>query len=338
VDKRQGSIIWDALAPACAEIAQMYIELNNILEITFAETSHGEWLDKRCREMGVRRNEAVQAIRLGIMQGSNNNFIDVPIGTRFSIETLNYVVIERISLGKFKLQCEQPGTVGNQLFGRLIPIENIRTLVRAELDEIIVPGEDTETDESLFKRYEERINSSPYGGNIADYTQKVKSIQGVGGCKIFPAWNGGGSVKVVVIDSAYGVPSSILIDRIQETLDPIPFGGQGKGIAPIGHLVTVNGVEEKSIDIEANLILSTNLTIGQVKDEVDYVIEKYFYSLRQNWAEGEDIIIRLAQLISNIISIQGVEDVKSISINNKEENINLCSNEIPIKGLVSLYE
>ena len=28
VDKREGSVIWDALAPAAAEIAQLYIELN----------------------------------------------------------------------------------------------------------------------------------------------------------------------------------------------------------------------------------------------------------------------------------------------------------------------
>lgn len=30
VDKREGSVIYDALAPACAELATLYTELSNI--------------------------------------------------------------------------------------------------------------------------------------------------------------------------------------------------------------------------------------------------------------------------------------------------------------------
>lgn len=338
MDKREGSIIFDALSPACAEIAQMYIELDNILKLTFAETSYGEWLDMRVREMGVHRRPATNAIRLGIMQGSNNTLIDIPIGTRFTIETLNYVAIERLSQGSYKLQCEQVGAVGNQLFGRLIPVDNVRNLVRGELREIIVPGEDTETDESLYRRYEERVNTSSFGGNIADYKEKVRGIEGVGGCKIKPVWDGGGTVKVVIIDSTYSMPSNILIDKIQQTLDPIPFGGEGKGIAPIGHLVTVEGVKEIDINIEANLVLSINLSLGQVKEEVELAIEKYLYELRQDWEHSDNIVIRVAQLISNIISIQGIEDVKNIMINGNESNVTLKSNEVPTKGEIILYE
>ena len=36
IDKREGSIIYDALAPAAVELAQMYIELDVILNETFA--------------------------------------------------------------------------------------------------------------------------------------------------------------------------------------------------------------------------------------------------------------------------------------------------------------
>lgn len=32
IDKRQGSIIYDALAPCCVELAQMYIELSGIYD------------------------------------------------------------------------------------------------------------------------------------------------------------------------------------------------------------------------------------------------------------------------------------------------------------------
>ena len=52
--------------------------------------------------------------------------MDIPIGSRFSLETLNYVAVERIAKGQYKMQCETIGTAGNTLFGTLIPIEYIR--------------------------------------------------------------------------------------------------------------------------------------------------------------------------------------------------------------------
>ena len=46
-DKREGSIIFDALAPAAAELAQMYIGLDVVLNQTFADTATEKFLDKR---------------------------------------------------------------------------------------------------------------------------------------------------------------------------------------------------------------------------------------------------------------------------------------------------
>ena len=43
VDKREGSIIWDALAPAAAELALMYIQLDTVLNEAFADTAKREY-------------------------------------------------------------------------------------------------------------------------------------------------------------------------------------------------------------------------------------------------------------------------------------------------------
>jgi len=338
VDKRQGSLIWDALAAACAELAQMYIELDQILTLTFAQTAHGQWLEMRCAEMGVHRRQPVHAIRLGTMKDNHNQLMDIPIGSRFSIDTVNYTAIERLQQGHYKCRCEQGGVVGNQLFGRLIPVDPIRHLAQAELDEIIVPGEDRESDESLWLRYEEHVNTSPFGGNIDDYKLKTRSIEGVGDCKIYPAWNGGGTVKVVIIDSRYLTPSTHLIESVQEILDPVPFAQQGKGIAPIGHLVTVLGVEEVEINLDLTLWLSSGITIGQVADDIEAVIENYLFGLRQVWSHQDQLNIRLAQLISSIISIPGIEDIKVITINEQAQNLVLENDQIPVMGQVQFHE
>ena len=44
MDKREGSIIYDALAPAAVELQLMYIELDVILKETFADTASRDYL------------------------------------------------------------------------------------------------------------------------------------------------------------------------------------------------------------------------------------------------------------------------------------------------------
>lgn len=95
--------------------------------------------------------------------------------------------------------------------------------------------------ERFRRRYFDSLNSQAFGGNIADYREKVNGISGVGGVKVYPAWNGGGTVKLVIIGSDYGVPSDELIRAVKDTIDPEVDAGKGYGLAPIGHVVTVEG-------------------------------------------------------------------------------------------------
>ncbi len=46
IDKREGSVIFDALAPAAAELAQMYIEADVILNETFCRFGFEGLFDK----------------------------------------------------------------------------------------------------------------------------------------------------------------------------------------------------------------------------------------------------------------------------------------------------
>ena len=57
MDKREGSIIYDALAPAAAELQLMYIELDVILTETFADSASREYLILRSAERGIHPND-----------------------------------------------------------------------------------------------------------------------------------------------------------------------------------------------------------------------------------------------------------------------------------------
>lgn len=91
IDKREGSIIYDALAPAAAKLAQMYAELATNINLFFAQTSSGEFLERRTGDYGVTRKPAAKAQRKGLFYDSQNVAFDIPIGSRFSIEGVNSV-------------------------------------------------------------------------------------------------------------------------------------------------------------------------------------------------------------------------------------------------------
>lgn len=186
-DKREGSVIYDALAPAALELQRVYIELNSILSDAYGDTASREYLILRCKERGVIPEQASKAILRGKFTPSGINVI----GKRFNVNELNYVVTRALtdSDGGYEVQCETPGAIGNRTLGTMIPIEYIQGLETAELTEVIIPGEDDETTENLRKRYFDSFKESAFGGNVKDYINKVNAISGVSATKVKRVWN-----------------------------------------------------------------------------------------------------------------------------------------------------
>lgn len=186
-DKREGSIIYDALAPAALELQRVYIELNSILSDAYGDTASREYLILRCKERGVIPEQASKAILRGKFTPMGINVI----GKRFNVNELNYVVTRALtdSDGGYEVQCETPGAIGNRTLGTMIPIEYIQGLETAELTEVLIPGEDDETTEHLRKRYFDSFKESAFGGNVKDYINKVNAISGVSATKVKRVWN-----------------------------------------------------------------------------------------------------------------------------------------------------
>lgn len=323
LDKRQGSIIYDALAPCCVELAQMYIELAGVYDQVFIDTAVGGALDALVKQNGLARKEATKAIRKGEF-----NMI-VPIGTRFSDGENSYIVIENIAgTTNSKLQCEQAGVVGNSYYGSLTPITYLVGLTNAELTDIIDLGDDIESDDQLRERYLEAATAPQFGGNVSDYQNKVKSLEGVGGCKVIPIWNGGGTVKLIITNAQGGAPTTKLVEDVQLAVDPTQ-DQTGIGIAPIGHIVTVEGAEEIEIEIESSFVLAQGVSAASVQDSINKIIDNYFTSLGKQWDSEDNIIIRISQIETRLLSVTGVLDISDTTINGSNSNLELESNQIP---------
>lgn len=332
IDTREGSIIYNALAPAAVELQNMYIQLDTILNESFADTQTRDYLIRRCAERGVNVEPATYAIRQGEFVPST---LEIAIGTRFSLNLLNYVVVEKISDGIYKLQCETAGYDGNVESGTLIPIEYIEGLQTATLTEVLVPGEDEEDTEHLRQRYFDSLDSQAFGGNIKDYKEKTNSLDGVGGVKVYPVWNGGGTVKLVIINSDFDKPSDVLINSVQTAIDPTQNQGTGVGIAPIGHIVTVVGCGETSVDVTTKITFQEGWDWEALKPYAEQAIDDYFKELASDWASSDNIIVRISQIEIRLLNLTGVLDIADTTLNGIAHNLTIDADNIPIRGEVS---
>lgn len=203
VDKREGSMVMNGVAPSMAELAQLYIAADFVLQATYIITAPREYLIKRAHDRNMDPYPASPAVYRAEFN------IEVPVGTRFSCEDLNFVVTARMDPEEdtetglsHQVTCETPGAAANNYGGTLIPVEYVQGLTHAELVELLIPGDDEEETEAFRQRVLDSFQSQAFGGNQADYREKVLAMPGVGDLKIHPVWNGDISPASLIPDEA----------------------------------------------------------------------------------------------------------------------------------------
>lgn len=331
-DKREGSVIFDTLSPTAIELEKFYIELNTLISEAYGNSASRNFLVLHCKERGIAPYEATHAILKGEFTPES---VDVS-GVRFNQGSMNFIVTDKISDGIYQLTCETAGTVGNQYLGTLTPIEYIDGLETAELTELLIPGEDEEDTEDLRKRYLESFKVTAFGGNIRDYIEKTNSIPGVGSTKVTRANNSGGTVLLTIIDSDYNAASDTLINTVKQLIDPAEKTGEGFGLAPIGHKVTVESADAKQINVNAQLTLESGFGISEVLPLVKSAIESYLCELRKVWGDTDNLVVRVSQIETRLLSVSGVIDAENIMINGERKNIVLSRLQIPVLGEVTI--
>lgn len=325
LDKRMGSIIYDALAPACAELAQCYIALDVYTDQTYLLNAVGQNLDNRVVDYGLSRLQATKAQRLVTIYDINGNLMSVDLGTRFSVPNAfggyNFKLIESVSAGNYIAECETAGSVGNNYTGELLPLVSVNNLGTATMTSVYKPGEDEETDDELRKRAVAKINQEAFAGNKAAYKTMVNNIDGVENVKVFPVWNGGGTVKLAIVATDNTIPSQEFIDNLQTLIDPIQNQGQGVGLAPIGHTVTVVAPDELDIDIEATITIDEEYTIEQLQSAIESNIQKYITEVQNQFSEQDQLIIYTSRVIAAILGVNQVQNVSSLTINGQATDL-----------------
>lgn len=351
-DKRDGSPIMTALGPAAYALEEYYLSLDQVQRSAFIQSAVGSDLDMLAVIAGLTRYPASDAVRLGIFNTS------IPIGSRYSTingaDSINFIATAVATVTDpqegsyyYQLTAETPGTIGNDYSGPILPINTIPGLTSAQITDILVPGDDTETDDAFRERIIEALNERPFGGNIASYKQFVPSIDGVGSVQVYPTWNGGGTVKLSILGSDWLPASETLVENVQNAVDPPPNQGLGLGMAPIGAQVTVVAPTALTVNVSATLTLASGYQIGQVQQPIEDAINAYLLSVRQAWDENTsstDVVyaadVYIARITAAIVGVTGVVNATNVQLNGGTSDLILTENgttqQAPVLGTVTL--
>lgn len=308
MDKREGAIIYDTLAPVCYELARAYADLDMAMDQLFPQTAAREHLLMIAAQYGFFPNAAVP---LEIKVYSDT---ELPIGSRFNMQEYNYMAEEDLGDGMYRMVCETAGSAPNSHTGYITPIDYIEGLGELSYEGIIIPGSDEEETEAFRVRFLKSLGSTqPFGGNIADYRAKVGAMDGVGQVKVFPAydWQGAGTVGIYIMDTEGSPASAELAARVKEALDPSP-GGTGDGLAPIGHIVSVMPAEVKTADISVDI--KAENSGRDIESEALAVLEDLTAEVNRDWENGR-LYLYSSRITAELMKISGVVDVENVSVN-----------------------
>lgn len=327
LEKREGSFIWDALSPAAIELALAYIELDRVLQLGFAQTTYGQYLDYRAAEHGLTRKAATKAAGQVTVAGSPGTVI--PPGSLFATGAgVQFATTAEATIGaggtvNVDVEAVEAGTAGNVPAGTItgipVAIPGVQSVTNTDPTS---GGTDTETDAALLARLLERVRRPATSGNAAHYKQWALEVSGVGDAKVFPIWDGPGTVKVVVIDSN---KQPVGAQIVQDVADHI------EDVRPIGATVTVVSAEALAINVAATLTLDPNYTIPDVQGPIEAAITAYLKEI----AFAQDYVSH-AKIGSLILDTPGVLDYSNLTLNGVAGNVAIGVEQVAVLGTVTL--
>lgn len=328
ISKGEGTLVAFALAPAAAELEELYNDLETADENSSPLTCDREHLLIFGTDDNIPVKEATAAVWLATFN------TDFEVGERFECGDLTYISTKQIEAGKYYLECETTGTAGNtKPDDELLSLDFISEDFAGELTELVQEGTEEEETEVYRSRYlEEKKNYNSMAGNRASYKRMIKTMAGVAAVKLDRATAERKRISAYILSSTYKKPSTEVVEAVQQEIDPIGQQGDGVGLAPWFHIVDVYPVEETTINIKAKFTLSEEVDFESIKEELNAAIDNYFIDLNKTWEDEEKITVRALRIAERMGSVTGVIDVQELLLNESEDNITLDKYAIPTRG------
>lgn len=345
LDVSEGSHAWNFTRPTALVAAELCeFIFPEIIKLIYPEFAYGEFLDWHAKTRAMERLEATKATgeititgEPGLLIPAGSLFATVSINEEPSVtyETVEEVTIPEAGSVKVRIQCTEPGVVGNTTKNTIILVASKLTGITAVTnEEAITGGTEQESNESLQARIVEydRTQGQSFVGNIADYKRWATSVDGVGAAIVIPANDDTGLVTIILID-ANGAPATeeLCTSVYNYIMRP---DDEDKRLAPVNAYLSVIPPETLTIGVRATVELLPEATMEAV--QANFMAQLALY-IPEALEAKEIKYTRVGAILS---AITGVNDYRDLQIGLKDEasgsvdygvsNIPITSKQLPI--------
>ncbi len=327
VSTAEGTFSADVSSATSIEFQKAYAELALALEAGFAVTSWGDWLTKRCAELGVDRKAATCAH--GVVQVSGTAGAAVIKGSLFGTETGTRflttadAVVGADGKASVPVIAAEPGKSGVVGIGAIVKVPmSIPGVTAVSNASETYDGFDAENDESLLERYLLKVRTPATSGNKYHYIQWAREVAGVGRANAIPIWAGNGTVKVIIVNANGESASNDLVAAVAAHIEEN---------RPVGAQVTVVAAVPKKIKITASVRRMAGVTMVDVQTFFAAKLDEMFRSdtFKTN-------VVSIGKTASLLMASPGVSDYEygSLNLNGASTNVQIGTDELPVAEVV----
>lgn len=358
--KEPGDFTYDMVAPDIAQVMQLEISQDRILQNAFPQYCESERMNEHMEIRGLTRTAATANKRMlsivadpgvRIPQGYTFTSIVVdedgdPIEFTADWETI-FLTEDPVDV---RVTCELTGEDGNLPDGTEFilqpPIAGVASIV--DKGTVVAAAEEEDVN-SCWARIQDKAKNPDTGGNIHDYERWVINNFAeqygvkIGKVLVDMCWDkdngheGRGTVRVVCAGADFEPLDESIVADIKEYLDPSTAEGQGYGKAPGGAVVTVITGTPLPINITAKVTYErgadpTDVKNNFIKKATEYIQARVFN--RDDVTHKLDPIVykKLTGILGNL---EGVADYDNFLINGGSEDIVINPYDIPKLGTVT---
>lgn len=336
IDDMPGGFPYDFTMPTALEKSELIqFHLVRTLMLMFPMWSWGEWLDLHGKQRGVVRKGANPASGYVTIEGIPKTRIaagfvvctpatDISSSIEFRLD--EEVIIPETGKTTVSVTAVSGGVGSNTKGGTVIlmskPIDGITKLYN---EEDITGGTDEEKDTALLERIMEKYESegTSFIGNDSDYKRWSKEVTGIGDCIVVPAWNGPGTVKLVLVDSNGRPANDKLVQAVYDHI--ISPNDREKRLMPTGSAdLTVVAADTKLINYSCAKLSYDSST------NMEQIIEDFKKAVMQYYTEAKTVnVVRYNKVHAILTNLPGVLDFEDLKLNGEEKNVSLDQNEYP---------
>ena len=340
ISQMEGDFPYDFTMPTAIELSQLYQEgIVQALMAAFPEYAADEFLDLHGEDAGLTRKPAMAAT--GIVQVTAEEGTVIEAGTVFlvpatdtedAIEFTSDEDVEWTEDGTLDVAVTavEGGADGNVAAGTITIMEDPIDEVSAVTNSAPTSGGmDEEDDDDFYERiHAENEDSNSYIGNDSDLRKWALSVDGIGDCIVASAWNGPGTVKIILVDSNGQPASPALVQAVSDKI--LSPDDRSARLLPTGSAdLTCVAATTITINYVATGLVLEGTTAAAVSAAFQSAVKEIYASAK------EDNVLRYAKLYAALANIDGVTDFATFLVNNGETNISLGSDGYAVTGTVS---